>query len=116
MQKVEATFPDGTKLVTVHFPISFDNADFTVTFHGTFLPIPSLELFATKHPEEGMIPGEIILHPSAIRINIGRASLVVGVRNSSDRPVQVGSHYHFIETNPYLHFDRMKTYGKRLNM
>lgn len=64
-----------------------------------------------------MIPGQFFLHPSDISINNDdRESIVLAVSNTSDRPIQVGSHYHFIETNPLLQFDRLKSYGKRLNM
>jgi urease subunit beta len=63
-----------------------------------------------------MIPGEIIVAEGDIILNAGRATVVVNVGNTGDRPVQVGSHYHFFETNPALEFDREKTYGFRLNI
>jgi urease subunit gamma/beta len=86
--QVEATFPDGTKLVTVHQPI---------------------------HPS-GLVPGAVSTAPGAIEINEGRATLTVEVSNIGDRPIQVGSHYHFFETNPALRFDRPRTRGFRLNI
>ncbi|HUI51508.1 MAG TPA: urease subunit beta [Terriglobales bacterium] len=65
-----------------------------------------------------MIPGEYLLDPDAnpIEANANRKVQRVLVRNTGDRPVQVGSHYHFFETNAWLAFDRAKAYGKRLNI
>jgi urease beta subunit len=63
-----------------------------------------------------MIPGEIIVAEGEITLNAGRATVVVDVANKGDRPIQVGSHYHFFETNPALVFERDKTYGFRLNI
>jgi len=87
--QVEATFPDGTKLVTVHQPIPCRNA----------LGI-----------------GAITTAPGAIDINVGRATLRLSVANTGDRPIQVGSHYHFAETNPALQFDRAAARGFRLDI
>ena len=63
-----------------------------------------------------MIPGEIETAPGMIEINAGRRTLKVSVANSGDRPIQVGSHYHFFETNTALEFERDKTRGCRLNI
>ena len=63
-----------------------------------------------------MIPGEILLGEGEIHLNQGRETLTLVVKNSGDRPVQVGSHYHFFETNPALLFDRDSTRGFRLNI
>jgi len=63
-----------------------------------------------------MIPGEMKVCSGDIEINAGRATLTVKVTNSGDRPIQIGSHYHFYETNNALHFDRDKTRGYRLNI
>jgi urease subunit beta len=63
-----------------------------------------------------MIPGEIILAPGTIEINAGRAGVILSVANTGDRPIQVGSHYHFYETNPALQFDRPTARGMRLNI
>ena len=63
-----------------------------------------------------MIPGEIIVADGDIEINVGRETLSLKVENSGDRPVQVGSHYHFYEVNPALVFDRNKARGFRLNI
>jgi urease subunit beta len=63
-----------------------------------------------------MIPGEILAAPGEIELNAGRATLTLTVSNSGDRPIQVGSHYHFYETNPALRFEREPTRGFRLNI
>ena len=63
-----------------------------------------------------MIPGEIETLPGDLEINEGLATTTLEVINSGDRPIQVGSHYHFFETNPALLFDRVKTRGYRLNI
>ena len=63
-----------------------------------------------------MIPGEMIVAVGDIELNAGRKSVTVEVANSGDRPIQVGSHYHFYETNSALHFDREKTRGFRLDI
>jgi urease subunit beta len=63
-----------------------------------------------------MIPGEIITVAGDIELNAGRAAITVTVANTGDRPIQVGSHYHFAETNPALQFDRAKARGCRLDI
>lgn len=63
-----------------------------------------------------MIPGEIIVAEGEITLNVGRETVMVDVANTGDRPIQIGSHYHFYETNPALKFDREKSYGFRLNI
>ena len=63
-----------------------------------------------------MIPGEIITAADDIEINKGAALITLEVANTGDRPIQVGSHYHFFETNPALRFDRNKARGMRLNI
>lgn len=85
----EATFPDGTKLVTVHEPIIPDNK---------------------------LIPGEIITEEGDITINDGKEAVPLLVANTADRPVQVGSHFHFFEVNKALEFDREAAFGKRLDI
>lgn len=88
--QVEATFPDGTKLVTIHHPIGA---------RGT------------------LVPGEVLVEPGPDRIvNEGRELCEIDVANTGDRPIQVGSHYHFFEVNPALRFDREKARGFRLNV
>ena len=63
-----------------------------------------------------MIPGEVQTRPGVLQLNEGRETLVINVANAGDRPVQVGSHYHFAETNPALQFDRDAARGFRLNI
>ena len=58
-----------------------------------------------------MIPGEIFPGDGDVELNAGRASVTLTVANTGDRPIQVGSHYHFFETNPALHFERDKARG-----
>jgi urease subunit gamma/beta len=89
--QVEATFPDGTKLVTLHRPIR--------------LPGGST-----------VIPGEILTPDGTIRLAPGRERRTLTVENSGDRPIQVGSHYHFAAANPALSFDRKAARGYRLDI
>ena len=63
-----------------------------------------------------MIPGEYFIQDGEIELNKGRKSLTLTVSNTGDRPIQVGSHYHFFETNPALRFDRQKARGMRLDI
>jgi urease subunit beta len=63
-----------------------------------------------------MIPGEVVTAPGEITLNEGRESIEITVSNTGDRPVQVGSHYHFAETNPGLSFDRAAARGMRLDI
>jgi urease subunit beta len=63
-----------------------------------------------------MIPGEVIIKPGEIELNKGRKSAILSVANTGDRPIQVGSHYHFFETNPALKFERKKARGMRLDI
>ena len=93
--QVEATFPDGTKLVTLHDPISTGGG-------GSIGP--------------RLIPGEVVGPDDAIEINAGRPVTTLRVENGGDRPIQVGSHYHFAESNPALVFDRDAAHGLRLDI
>jgi urease subunit beta len=63
-----------------------------------------------------MIPGEVICEPGTIALNVGRDVCTIAVENTGDRPIQVGSHYHFFEANEALRFDRKAAYGCRLNI
>lgn len=85
----EATFPDGTKLVTVHEPVIPNNA---------------------------VIPGELLVDDGEITINAEKNAIEIEVTNTADRPAQVGSHFHFFEVNKALEFDRKAAYGKRLDI
>jgi urease subunit gamma/beta len=112
--QVEGTFPDGTKLVTVHHPIAREHGNLALALHGSFLPVPDLALFTvqTEIPE----PGECLPVEGDLEINAARDSLTLPVTNLGDRPVQVGSHYPFVETNASLRFDRGRAYGFRLDI
>jgi urease subunit gamma/beta len=112
--QVEGTFPDGTKLVTVHHPIAAEDGDLSLALYGSFLPVPDLKRFAD--PVETIVPGECVPAAGELELNAGRAAISLEVTNLGDRPIQVGSHYHFIETNSHLKFDRAQAYGKRLDI
>jgi urease subunit gamma/beta len=112
--QVEGTFRDGTKLVTVHHPVTSENGDLALALHGSFLPIPDLTRFAQDSAVSA--PGAIDTQPGDILLNADRVPIQLNVTNLGDRPIQVGSHYHFIETNPALSFDRAKAYGHRLDI
>jgi len=112
--QVEGTFADGTKLVTVHHPIATDHGDLALALHGSFLPVPAP--FATPEVEEDHAPGAVILGGGDLELNVGRPVLTVVVTNRGDRPIQVGSHYPFAETNRALDFDRAAALGHRLDI
>jgi len=114
--QVEGTFPDGTKLVTVHHPIAAQNGNLELALHGSFLPAPDLSAFNAAVEEPDFEPGAVIARDGELELNAGRETVAVTVTNLGDRPVQVGSHYPFIETNASLQFDRGKAYGKRLDI
>ncbi|CAI2172897.1 381_t:CDS:2 [Funneliformis geosporum] len=116
--QVEGTFPDGSYLVTVHDPISSDDGNLELALYGSFLPIPDNSKFAlsTVKAKAEDAPGALVVKPGKIVLNEGRARASLKVVNTGDRPIQVGSHYHFIETNPALSFDRSLAYGKRLDI
>ncbi|MFB9993695.1 urease subunit gamma [Deinococcus oregonensis] len=88
--QVEGTFPDGTKLVTIHDPI-----------RGGISTVRA---------------GEYLLADGEIELNAGKPTTVLMVANTADRPIQVGSHFHFFEVNAALSFDRAAAYGQRLNI
>ena len=106
-------------LVTVHDPICTTDGDLEAALYGSFLPVPSSAIFPAIDPAEYSrenAPGAIVVKQDRIRINQGRERVKLRVTNNGDRPIQVGSHYHFIETNPALAFDRGRAYGKRLDI
>ena len=114
--QVEGTFPDGTKLVTVHHPIVAERGDMALAFYGSFLA-PSSHT-PIGRPAEALdgSPGTVIPADGEIELNAGRRTADVQVTNQGDRPIQVGSHYHFVETNRALVFDRRAAYGMRLDI
>jgi urease subunit gamma/beta len=91
--QVEAFFEDGQKLVTVHEPIA-----------------------PGKAPIEDSVPGEVIPAEGEIELGRGRETVTVAVANTGDRPVQVGSHYHFFEVNRALRFERERAFGMHLDI
>jgi urease subunit gamma/beta len=93
--QVEGTFPDGTKLVTVHDPIR-----------------PGSQSVDPK----AVVPGEIISADGDMEINAGRRAVDVRALNTGDRPIQVGSHFHFFEVNKALQFEREKAFGMHLDI
>jgi urease subunit gamma/beta len=113
--QVEGTFRDGTKLVTVHHPIAAENGDLALALYGSFLPVPLMSKFGAA-VEADQEPGAVEVKAGQIVLNEGRPSLTLSVANLGDRPIQVGSHYHFIETNAALRFDRGRAYGMRLDI
>jgi len=110
--QVEGTFPDGTKLVTVHHPVALDR----VALHGSFLPVPPDSLFLSNPDEESITPGAYTILPGTIALNEGRDVVELIVKSVGDRPIQVGSHYPFVETNTALVFDRAVATGRRLDI
>ena len=89
MVQTEATFNDGTKLVTVHNPIISNDTT---------------------------VAGEYLIDDGEIELNYGLDTITLEIKNNGDRPIQVGSHYHFFETNCALYFERKQAYGMRLNI
>jgi urease subunit gamma/beta len=102
------------QLVTVHHPIASIDGDLALALYGSFLPIPALSVFGDGGP--AVLVGNYETVPGDLTLNEGRAATELAVTNLGDRPVQVGSHYHFIETNASLKFDRALAYGKRLDI
>ena len=113
--QVEGTFPDGTKLVTVHHPVVEEDGNLELALYGSFLDIPDLEVFGSVDEDAGQ-PGACEAAEGELELNEGRESVSLEVSNLGDRPVQVGSHYHFVETNKELSFDRAAAYGMRLDI
>ena len=91
---IEAMFPDGTKLITVHQPIR-----------------PGKEAQPKRKPA-----GEIVTPDEEIELNAGRRSATLTATNTGDRPIQIGSHFHFFEVNKMLEFDRELAFGMRLDI
>lgn len=112
--QVEGTLPDGTKLVTVHHPIVADHGDLALALYGSFLPVPDLSLFAEEPAQ--LIAGELLCAPGQLVLNEGRPTIELVVTNTGDRPIQVGSHYHFVEANRALVFDRAAATAMRLDI
>ena len=117
--QVECMMKDGCKLITIHHPISRAESDLELCLRGTFLPLPQNTSFKEHRNDGGaMIPGCIYTVSQApnLIIHEGRQCIELFVLNTADRAIQVGSHFNFIEANPYLQFNRMAALGYRLNM
>lgn len=112
--QVEGTFADGTKLVTIHQPVCLEAGESNLALHGSGLVRTSLP--AALPILDEIVPGEIMPLPGTIEINQGRLAIVLEVTNTGDRPIQVGSHYPFFETNKALRFDRRKAFNYRLDI
>ncbi|QBG48566.1 urease subunit gamma [Verrucomicrobia bacterium S94] len=112
--QVEGTFPDGTKLITVHQPVCREKGEPELALYGSGLTRNNAGIPVDNIIEK--MPGEVICETGELELNAGRKTLELTVLNHGDRPVQVGSHYPFFETNPALLFDRAKAFGKRLNI
>lgn len=113
--QVEGTFPDGTKLVTVHRPIASEKGDLALALYGSFLPAPKRRLATRLEPLDGAA-GETLAGQGTVRLNAGRTPIELKVTNTGDRPIQVGSHYPFDKTNGFLRFERAKAKGRRLDI
>jgi urease subunit gamma/beta len=113
--QVEGTFPDGTKLVTVHHPIVAEHGDLSLALYGSFLTASGHEAARPPLALEGAA-GAVIAADGDVTLNADRAVTRLEVTNRGDRPIQVGSHYHFVETNRALMFDRAAAYGMRLDI
>ena len=113
--QVEGTFPDGTKLVTVHHPIVAERGNLDLALYGSFLPPPSASAGTPVSGIDGPA-GEVMAAAGHVILNQGRDAVSLPVANRGDRPIQVGSHYHFVETNRALDFDRSAAYGLRLDI
>jgi urease subunit gamma/beta len=119
--QVEGTFPDGSKLVTVHHPIAAERGNYELALYGSFLPLPAKQGLTPvpvrgSDPTSGVNPGEVVVGDGDIVINEGRVPIQLRVINRGDRPIQVGSHYHFAQTNRALEFDRAAAEGRRLDI
>jgi len=115
--QVEGTFPDGTKLVTVHHPIVAERGDMGLALYGSFLAAPTVRHDIGRPPVAiERPPGRTSTASGELVLNEGRATVSVPVTNRGDRPIQVGSHYHFVEVNRALVFDRRAAYGRRLDI
>ena len=115
--QIEGTFPDGTKLVTVHNPIVAEHGNLDLALYGSFLPVPAnVRLKPDATAADTTAPGDFTCAPGEIAANEGRRTAQLKVTNRGDRPIQVGSHYHFVETNKALDFDRRAAHGMRLDI
>ena len=113
--QIEGTFPDGTKLVTVHHPIVSERGDRALALYGSFLSPAAPPTVQGVTPLEDRA-GAVMPAEGELTLNEARDTVQLVVANRGDRPIQVGSHYHFAETNRALVFDRSAGYGMRLDI
>jgi urease subunit gamma/beta len=118
--QVEGTFPDGVKLVTVHHPVCSPRGEWALYGSGLESLPPPKRAASSSSPEEKIffesVPGEYLLREEPLILNAGREAIELDVTNLGDRPIQVGSHYPFFETNSSLRFDRRKALDRRLDI
>ncbi|KAK3712729.1 Urease [Vermiconidia calcicola] len=118
--QIEGTFRTGNHLVTVDQPISTDEGDLKLALYRSFLPIPADDTFPPCEASDFLDekrPGALVAsRRDGVVLNKGRKRMRLRVTNKGDRAVQVGSHYHFIEANAELEFDRLKSYGHHLDI
>ncbi|KAF2666784.1 urease alpha-subunit, N-terminal domain protein [Microthyrium microscopicum] len=118
--QIEGTFPTGTYLVTVHHPVSTDDGDLSKALYGSFLPIPDASVFpavdAAAFASEARPGALVVVKNQRVELNPGRKRITLKVTSRGDRPIQVGSHYPFAETNGQLAFDRVRARGFRLDI
>lgn len=119
--RVEGTFPDGLRTVVLRNPIREENGNLALALYGSFLPVPAREQLSDA--EFGAAPcaleggvGETITAQGEIEMNVGRRTVELPVVNGGACAVQVGSHFHFMEANGALSFDRATAYGMRLDI
>ena len=98
--------------VTVHSPVTLDDGELEQALYGSFLPVPDASAFVRETVEPKIPPGHVWTLPGVVELNSGKETVLLEVTNTADRPIQVGSHYHFVECNPYLEFDREAAYGR----
>src|SRR3954470_402100 len=84
--QVEGTFPDGTKLVTVHHPVASENGNLTLALYGSFLPVPDVSIFKAKAGATESEPGAYEVQEGELELNAGRESISLAVTNLGDRP------------------------------
>ena len=121
--QVEGTFEDGTKLVTVHDPITLEDGDLALALYGSFLQVPDASVFAAR-PSNALglafpnapPPGHVEVAAGEIELYAGRVRVTLDVTSHGDRPIQVGSHFPFSKVNAALGFDRIAAAGKHLDI
>jgi len=113
--QVEGTFEDGTKLVTVHDPITLDDGDLELALYGSFLPVPDLAVFGARAIASAA-PGHVEVVGGGIDLYAGRDRITLEITSRGDRPIQIGSHYPFAAANSALDFDRAAARGRHLDI